>query len=181
MNDTHRRMLSTEPTIVGPGTKPWYRKGNATLSGGINDIEMKSAVRADAFLDNIPKRAIIKNAPFTGAPTAPTIIDADASCESAGGATCQNCNQMRLKKGTPRNNISLIHTIARHQKRIVRTLLSCRAFWFIIFLPLFVGKTEQIYKGTEIVCVNKCNIMERRIKMILVRSGNHQTKHSQLK
>ncbi len=95
------------------------------MKGGTKDIATKRAVRVDGLVDLIPQTAIIKKAPFTGAPTIPPKSDAVASSESGGGATCQSSIHTRLKKGTPRNNISQNQTTARHQKRNVRTLLSC--------------------------------------------------------
>ena len=113
------------PTKTGPRTNPWYRNGIATLKGGTKDMDTKRAVRVNGFIDLIPQTAITKKAPFTGAPTIPVKSDAVASSESWGGATCQSSIHKRLKNGTPRNNISLNQTTARHQKRNVRTLLSC--------------------------------------------------------
>ena len=105
------------PTVVGPGINPWNLKGIATLKGGTNDIETKSGVRIEGFMLFNAIAAITNKAPFTGAPTAPVIIDAVANCDSSGGVTFQNSNQILFKNGNPRNNISENQTTARHQKR----------------------------------------------------------------
>src|SRR5437773_1930035 len=69
-NDTQRMLLRTVAIVIEIKGNPCARKWNAMLIGGTSDMETKSAVRADGFLESSPNSASTSSAALSGASNA---------------------------------------------------------------------------------------------------------------